>query len=157
MHKVFKLIILMIIYVVICFSYGFYRCSNPKYKDIFEKRINIADLDGWSMIHFIQFFVIGLFFPQLSIMIIAFILGVSWELFEFWYAKTKPGWLGKLGDCKGLESDKLSSGNWWYGRWTDVLMNFLGLLVGYLFASFIKLYKNKKNSKKYYDFNASIS
>ncbi len=123
--------------MLIIFIYGSYRCKNPEYKDILEKRIGIDELDGWSISHFIFFIIIGYRFPQKEYLILAFFLGVSWEIFEHMYGKYRPGWLGGYGDCE-LKSDRESDGNWWYGKWSDILMNLLGLYCGYKFK---KIYK----------------
>ena len=40
-------------------------------------------------------------------------------------ATERPGWLGGYGDCDNLATDK-KSGNWWYGKWSDVGCNITG-------------------------------
>ena len=128
MHNTYKVLATTTLAIILVFVYGAYRCSHPKYKDPLEKQLGIGELDGWSMTHFLLFLFIGYQFPDKFIL--AFSLGVIWELFEHYYGENRPGWLGGYGDCKQLASDKKSDGNWWYGKWTDVLMNFLGLVVG---------------------------
>ena len=116
--------------IIIC-SYGSYRCKNPQYKDLLETPLHIFGLDGWSLSHFVFFVLIGAQFPEKNYLIVATIFGILWELFEHYYGKHRPGWLGGYGDCKNLQSDKEEDGNWWYGKWTDIVMNILGLYCGY--------------------------
>ena len=120
-----------IISVILIFIYGSYRCDNPEYEDVFQTHTGIWDLDGWSISHFVCFFIIATQFPDKKYLIIACIFGILWELFEHYYGKHRPGWLGGYGDCKNLQSDKEEDGNWWYGKWSDIIMNILGLYCGY--------------------------
>ena len=128
--KIYFLSYFIVDILLIC-SYGSYRCNNPEYKDILETPLNIFGLDGWSLSHFIFFVIIGAQFPEKNYLIIATIFGILWELFEHYYGKHRPGWLGGYGDCNNLQSDKEEDGNWWYGKWTDIVMNILGLYCGY--------------------------
>ena len=77
---------------------------------------------------------IGYYFPKKYYLISAFIFGTLWELFEYYYGEKRPGWLG--GDCKKLNSDKNDDGKWWYGKWSDILMNAVGLYCGYYLQKF---------------------
>ena len=133
-----KYIISFVACILFIFGYGSYRCRNPKYKDILEKSIGIGELDGWSMTHFLFFLYLGYTFPRKEYLIIAVIMGIAWELFEHFYGKYRPGWLGGYGDCQELASDKTDDGNWWYGKWTDIVMNTSGLFIGYLIRMKLK-------------------
>ena len=134
--------IFFIVILISIFSYGSYRCDNPDYKDILENKIGIFDLDGWSISHLLFFTLIGYLFPHKNYILLAFIFGILWELFEHFYGKNRPGWLGGYGDCdKKLKSDKNEDGNWWYGKPTDILMNALGLIIGF------HLWKHNKKFK----------
>ena len=65
-------------------------------------------------------------FPEKNYLIVACIFGILWELFEYYYGKHRPGWLG--GDCKNLATDKGEDSNWWYAKFSDIIMNILGLM-----------------------------
>ena len=119
----------LICYFVVCavliFMYGNYRCDNPDFKDPLETRLGIGELDGWSLSHLLFFMFIGYHFKG-KYLIAAFLLGVLWELFEHYYGEERPGWLG--GDCD-MGTDRLD-GRWWYGKWSDIAMNLIGLVLG---------------------------
>ena len=109
------------------FPYGKSRCTHKSFKDPLETEL-FWGLDGWSALHFFFFMLLGYFFPQTFIL--SMIGGICWELFEHLYGKYRPGWLGGYGDCNDLASDKEESGNWWYGKWTDIVCNSAGFLIG---------------------------
>ena len=125
-----KLLFLLsfVVCLVVIFLYGNYRCKNPEYKDILEIKIGIEELDGWSLSHLLFYTLIGYTFKG-NYLIYAFLLGCLWELFEYYYGKKRPGWLGGYGDCN-MKTDKLD-GNWWYGKFSDIFMNTMGLFLGY--------------------------
>ena len=140
--KSIMFVIYFIIITLIIFKYGSYLCNNPGYKDILRTYLGIYDLDGWSLTHLFFFMFIGYHYKN-KYLIIAFILGILWEIFEQYGSRDRELalWLGatcemNLGarvgcpDCKNLETDREDS-NWWYGKWTDILMNGLGLIIGY--------------------------
>jgi hypothetical protein len=109
------------------FPYGKYRCTHKSFKDPLEKMIGIGELDGWSVSHFTFFMLVGYIYPNTIIQ--TSMIGILWELFEHLYGKHRPGWLGGYGDCNDLATDKID-GNWWYGKWTDIICNLCGFLVG---------------------------
>jgi len=114
------------------FMYGSYRCDHPEYKDILETRLGISELDGWSLSHLLFFMLAGYIFKG-DYLIGAFVIGVLWELFEHYYGVHRPGWLGGYGDC--IQTDRLQ-GNWWYGKWSDIIMNGLGIYIGTLLKKY---------------------
>ena len=109
------------------FPYGKYRCTHKDFKDPLETELFFG-LDGWSGTHVLFFLMMGYLFPKSFIL--SMLLGISWELFEHLYGKHRPGWLGGYGDCPNLQSDRTEDGNWWYGKWTDIVCNALGFLIG---------------------------
>lgn len=111
--------------VMICL-YGKFRCEHKTFKDPLETQF-IFGLDGWSISHVSFFALVGYFYPKTFF--ISMSMGIAWELFEHYYGKERPGWLGGYGDCNDLATDK-ESGNWWYGKWTDIVCNAGGFLVG---------------------------
>ena len=125
--KLFNYVMLFMLPLIFIFSYGKYRCSNPKFKDPLESNLFLG-LDLWSATHFLFFMTVGYIYPKTLILSTAF--GISWELFEHISGKNRPGWLGGYGDCKGMASDKSADGNWWYGKWSDIVLNILGFLLG---------------------------
>ena len=133
MNKYGKLAVLISIYIILCLLYVFCLCLYMK-KDLLLTKIGIGSLNLWSITHFIAFFIIGFLFPELKLMIIAFALGLIWEILEFLLGAKNPKWICNF--CK----DKNFCNRWVrkVGRWSDILMNFLGLLTGYLFSKIKK-------------------
>jgi len=127
-NKLILFLLPFVVCLVVIFLYGNYRCKNPEYKDILETKIGIGELDGWSLSHLLFNMLIGYLYSD-KYLIYAFILGCLWEFFEHYYGEKRPGWLGGYGDCD-MSTDKLD-GNWWYGKWSDILMNVFGLFLGY--------------------------
>lgn len=119
--------ILFLLPLSFIFSYGKYRCTHPSFKDPLEKMIGIGELDGWSVSHFMFFMLVGYIYPNTIIQ--TFIMGIIWELFEHFYGEYRPGWLGGYGDCNNMATDKMN-GNWWYGKWSDILCNLVGFIIG---------------------------
>jgi hypothetical protein len=116
------------------FKYGNYRCQHPDIKDPLQKPLfkKLPWLDGWAYTHFMAFFFIGLFtgkIPYWVVLVVGLGLGIVWEVFEHVVGKERPGWMGAYGGCD-LATDKNGDGNWWFGKWTDLLMNATGMLLG---------------------------
>lgn len=114
------------------FMYGNYRCKHPEFKDPLEKPLfdDLPWLDGWAFSHFFAFFLFGLLHTNFNVLPLIVGIGIAWEVFEHTLGKERPGWMGGYGGCN-LSTDKNDDGNWWYGKWTDIVMNCLGLLLGY--------------------------
>ena len=124
--KALSLLCYFVVCAILIFIYGNYRCDNPDFKDPLQTKLGIGDLDGWSLSHLLFFMFIGYHFKG-KYLIVAFLLGILWELFEHYYGEERPGWLG--GDCD-MRTDRLD-GRWWYGKWSDIVMNTIGLLSGH--------------------------
>ena len=128
-----KIFSYLIFCILIIFIYGNYRCNNPEYNDILQTSIGVWDLDGWSLSHLLFFTFIGYQCvngcKNTKYLILAFIAGVIWELFEYYYGKKRPDWLG--GNCNSGTDKKGEKDVWWYAKSSDIIMNLLGLLIGY--------------------------
>ena len=125
--KALSLLCYFVVCAILIFIYGNYRCDNPDFKDPLETRLGIGELDGWSLSHLLFFMFIGYHFKG-KYLIAAFLIGILWELFEHYYGEELPGWLGSYGDCD-MRTDRLD-GRWWYGKWSDIVMNLIGLVLG---------------------------
>jgi len=115
--------IFLIIPIIFIALYWYYRCHNRPYKDPLEISI-ISDLDGWSITHIIFFMILGYNFP--NTFILSIIIGILWELCEYTLGKNR---IPLLEECYNLSTDK-QDGNWWYAKWSDVLLNIIGFLIG---------------------------
>ena len=128
----FRYILLLILPVLSIFIYGKYRCDNyHKNNNVDRLEFNLFKnshkfgLDGWSITHFTLFFIIGFFYPQIFIITIS--LGILWELFETFIGIYKPTFIKGFGFCT-LTDNKYKV--WWYGKWSDLVVNLLGFLCG---------------------------
>ena len=133
---VLRVILALSITVLCIFIYGAYRCSHPDFTDPFERPLfdSVPWLDGWTFTHFLLFFLVGRGIVIVNkksvfgLLSAAFIGGILWEVFEHVAGEQRPGWMGGYGDCQ-MSTDK-EDGKWWYGKWTDVVANGSGLLLG---------------------------
>lgn len=128
--KKYQYYLIYILPLSLIFSYGEYRCSNKTFKDPLESKLKISnlELDGWSLSHIMFFMLMGYLYSNTFIKTMLF--GISWEIFEHIYGKQRPGWLGGYGGkCNNMATDR-EDGNWWYGKWTDIVCNAFGFLVG---------------------------
>jgi hypothetical protein len=119
-----------IICVVIIALYGKYRCDNiTNHKDILEfslfKGSERFHLDGWTITHFSFFLLIGYLYP--NTLFISMTIGVIWELMETFVGVMKPKMILGYGFCE-LPGNKYKV--WWYGKWSDPIVNFFGFLLG---------------------------
>ena len=121
------IILLQSVPILLICMYGKFRCHNKDFKDPLETSL-FWGFDGWSITHVVWFMFLGIKFPNKLILVT--ILGIIWELFENYYGKERPGWLGGYGDCDGLVSKNKEDGNWWYGKWSDIACNVSGFLIG---------------------------
>lgn len=138
-QKYLHITIISLICVFIIIVYGTYRCKNtnfvdPLTKSFFPSPLN-KFLDGWGISHLVFFLILGYLYPQTQFLIYSFILGVIWELIEY-SIKDHPFYLSKCKYNIGTDNTK----HWWYGRWQDIIMNSIGLLIGSFMAHHFRTY-----------------
>ena len=121
------LIILVSAMLFVC-VYGHLRC-HLGFRDPLSPKLDIGDLDGWSLSHLFLFTLVGYMFPGRELGAIAFLCGVLWELVEHLLGKSRPSWLGGWGGCEAAEFER-ENANWWFGRHSDIIVNGAGLLLG---------------------------
>lgn len=109
--------------VLFILFYGKFRCDHPNFKDPLLNNI-VSDLDGWSLTHLGFYMLMGYLFPDK--IPILFLLGVLWEIIEFYMSTTNGGLIGKFGFCQNV-----GEGSWWFGRYSDIIVNGVGLYIGY--------------------------
>lgn len=137
-----KLCILVVFTILCVFIYGLFMvCTGYKNTtvDILNKYYGtkmvmipsvdgmeyVNALSGWKIMHFLTFFIAGLFFPQYMCEI--YTIGVLWEFYECINEYCARGWVDK--------HVKYNS-NTPYKRWgcadkNDLFFNGIGLLLGY--------------------------
>lgn len=134
MRSYLYIIAVFIVVAAFIIGYGTYRCTQKDFVDPITKSILPppfdAYTDGWAFLHFACYGTLAYFFPnKYQLLFIAFI-GVLWEVIESIF-KDHPFYFS---NCKyKLTTDKETG--WWYGRYQDIIMNTLGMMVGYYFAT----------------------
>ena len=92
-------------------------------------KLNIWDLDGWSLSHVAYNMLLGYMFPDLFMEAMA--LGVIWELWENWYGHNAGKKLIGIANCNlGTDPASANHERWWYGKYSDIAMNLTGFLIG---------------------------
>lgn len=122
------LFIYFLINVLAIVAYGTFRCNRSDYVDPLTKSLLPPPFDGfsdgWAFLHFACYLIITYIFPKYWITI--WICGVLWEIIEFIF-KDHPFYFS---GCKyKLTTDKAEG--WWYGRYEDIIVNTLGMYLGY--------------------------
>lgn len=110
------------------------------YHDILNKKIFNLDIlenccSGWTLSHFIVYFILGLLFPDCFVIII--IISILWEFIEVLIGSYVNGdnWRRQITRDK---NEIEYSTNWWSGSYKDIIFNILGFITGYVI---IKTYK----------------
>jgi hypothetical protein len=92
----------------------------------------IADIDGWSITHFLFFGLLGAMYPGHYIQFA--LVGIGWELVETALGQNKIEVSGKRLQLVGdQDDDGKPTGDddaYWYGRQSDVLIDVLGYILG---------------------------
>lgn len=114
-------------------SYGAYRCTRSDYVDPLT-RSSLGGpwkeyIDGWGVLHFLFFLMLGYLYPRPHTLLFSWALGVAWEALEY----SMPDRPFYMAHCK-YKPQTSGGGGWWYGRWQDIVNNTLGLLAGCLLA-----------------------
>lgn len=118
---------------IMVFFYGWYRCSHIKeHKDILEfsllKNSKKYGVDGWLLSHYLYFMMMGYIFP--NALRISVIMGLLWEVFEWYCGVYKPKCLEGIGFCKSPSGSRNRGKVWWYWKWQDPIANTLGFITG---------------------------
>ena len=117
------LIILMISYL---------KCKkiiSNKY-DILTKNYNFTKydflnqyIDGWGLSHLLLYGIMTFIYPNQWQFI--FLIGVVWEIIEFIFS------FMPIFKCYLLNHQRDQVTEWWYARFEDIFMNWLGIIIGY--------------------------
>lgn len=105
--------------------------------------INFAGIkiDWWSISHIILYIYFGYIFPEYFVEFL--LIGIFWEIFEsFTAVGTK--YINKTFNCLNSNNifckyiKKISSYDYWYGKFDDVVMNMIGFLIGVILIYHLK-------------------
>ena len=129
-----QVILICICVVFVIAAYGTFRCKSPKFKDpltlSFVRHPWDKFLDGWGIMHLLFFLILTYKYPANWILI--FLLGVLWEIIESFFHE-HPFYISKCNYV--LDTDQVAG--WWYGRWQDIVMNSIGMCIGYMLQRFV--------------------
>lgn len=114
--------------ILVIILYGSYRCRYMTSADPITycptTGVLCNFIDGWGILHMLLFGILTYFYPHRWFEL--FILGVLWEGLEC-IASEHPFYITK---CREIHK----SSQWWYGRWSDIVMNSIGITIGYNIA-----------------------
>jgi VanZ family protein len=133
---VVKIIVISFLCAGFIMVYGFMRCRIPGYKDpltktVFGERWKEI-LDGWSLAHLLFYMLLGYMFPDYLILIV--LIGAAWEVVES-LSQHKPFYLSGCKAQKVISTDPTNSAQgWWYSKFTDLIHNTIGAMIGYMLA-----------------------
>ena len=118
---------------IMVFLYGWYRCENIRsHKDILEFSLfgdsKKLGMDGWLLSHYLFFVMLGFIHP--NVMRLSVLMGLLWEVFEWWVGVYKPKFLEGIGFCPSPSGAKKRGKVWWYWKWQDPIANLLGFMTG---------------------------
>ena len=137
-NEYLEIFLYMALASLIIIIYSWIRCkyttlSDPLSLHLFGLKNTAMSsvLDGWSISHFIFYFLFGLYYPTKINFIIG--MGVLWELFEYLTSNSN---IKILSNIRGISrcnvgSDENVNGDWFYAKISDIFVNALGALLGY--------------------------
>ena len=141
-NEYLEIFLYMSIVAFIIIIYSWIRCNNKNLKDplslhLFEvKNTPLSGvLDGWSISHFILYFLFGLYYPTKINFIIG--MGILWELFEYFTSNSNIEILSSIrgiSRCK-IKSNENVNGDWFYAKLSDVFVNAFGAFLGFYLSS----------------------
>ena len=140
-----KIIILLIccIAIFLIFAQCFIRCKIGT--DFFQLKIPLWDFDLWSLTHLLFYFFLTYIFPNEWLFI--FFVGVLWEVIENWLGGFNPKNMSALMGRCALDQSEAS---WWYGKFSDILVNLAGIGLALLAHKCFR--KEKKVTRKQFNF-----
>lgn len=103
--------------------------NDPLHPNLFNNNINI---NSWSVTHFIVFTIAGYYYHKYIFLLM--VLGIIWELTEVMLSFITKIYFTDI-NIKMLLKNKRNINNsnnfnWWYGRYEDIIVNFIGLMTG---------------------------
>jgi hypothetical protein len=96
--------------------------------------IAFGNVGGWSLSHFITFFIAGLLFPHQWMLV--FILGVTWEFIESGLGDFIYTFVGN--NNSNNQTNTMYSDQWLQGNLSDIWFNSIGLFLGYWTSIFLR-------------------
>ena len=127
-NKKFIIIIIMVVTVIAIALYQIFLGILDK--NISLKTTHVNDIffpvyvrvNGWMLIHLFFYMILGFFFPDNFMLIL--LMGICWEIVEIMWGR-------------------INGSTWWYGGFSDVIMNTIGFTMGYAINK--AFYKKSKN------------
>jgi len=79
-------------------------------------------IDKWYLTHLLFYGLLGYLYPDA--LNLTMTIGLIWEIFEFYLSYSKPKWFFKCFNTKHNSSE------YWYGRFSDIFVNYIGFMAG---------------------------
>ena len=93
---------------------------------------NYFVIDKWYLTHLLFYGMMGYLYPD--ILHLSMTMGFLWEAFEFYLGYYKPKWFFNCYNTKH------NSSGCWYGRVSDIFVNYIGFITGSNLKSLILRY-----------------
>ena len=98
--------------------------DSKMYSKLKKYKLYDYGIDIWTLIHYGFYLLVGYLYP--NSLIITMFLGLLWELFEFYIGEKKPKLMENIGFCTTDGKERV----WWYGKFSDLIFNYLGFITG---------------------------
>jgi len=118
--------------------------NSTNIADLLNNNIFTIDISAWSLSHFIFYTILGYYYPKKIKTLIA--VGIAWEFIEYiggTFIISPQAEIDKI-TAKGLKYKS----KWWAGCASDLIYNYLGILVGSHLAKMKSSYYIKNEKKK---------
>ncbi len=128
-----NIVVLLLTCIIMIFIYGYYLRST-KTSDILGHKFYdsklISGIDGWSITHFLFFFLIGILYPNHHLAALS--AGTAWEYTEQYLGTNKVKISGTRIKLVGdIDSDgNYNDDSYWYAKTSDIIVNIFGYSIG---------------------------
>lgn len=133
MNAYLQITLICVLTVLAIVLYGTYRCQRPDFHDPLTQRLIPPPFDrytdGWAFLHFAFYGILAYFFPSIPHLLFIWSVGVLWEIVESIF-HDHPFYLSKCHYTLGTDQEA----GWWYGRYEDIIMNTLGMALGWFLS-----------------------
>ena len=122
--SIIVLIVILILALSFIFIYGRYVQSRGGVDKLQRNFATCPGCDYWALLHYLLFTLLAFLFPNHIFELV--LLGIAWEILEH---------------LTGDPNDRVipfKQDKYWYGRFSDLIFNWLGLVTGYALSKIVK-------------------
>jgi len=115
--------LLLAFIIVLCYgaTLNYMSTTSGTYDDPLNRTLLLipgANTTFWQTLHFVLYFIIGLYCPNCDMIVI--ITSILWEVFEWFMGQVTPPIIRT--DSNGCTEEV----QWWQGHWSDIFYNLSG-------------------------------